>query len=221
MTRASNSSSRFTNSDLPPLFLKGRKWAKLFLPTLLLWVGDQPNVWSIPEDNLVHALMEIAKVVYPTFSTLDDIRPNTPIFAVASQHLSGWRHSLGSTAIALVDCYLASDSDTDVERTCDAFLNKRAFAYEDLDSSNPDKAFHGAFVLQLLANAHLRSCAGSVDVPPLGLTSKTYKARGAIALCVTAVSHHYYMAVGSSQLLMCVNAARACHQANKVQVCFR
>ncbi|KAI5999122.1 hypothetical protein EDD15DRAFT_2136351, partial [Pisolithus albus] len=163
-----------------------RKWAKLFLPTLLLWVGDQPNVWSVPEDNLVHALTEIAKVVYPTFSTLDDIRPNMPIFAVASQRLSGWRHSLGSTAIALVDCYLASDSDTDVERTCDAFLNKRAFAYEDLDSSSPDKAFHGAFVLQLLANAHLRSCAGSVDVPPLGLTPKTYKARGAIALCVTA-----------------------------------
>ncbi|KAI5981261.1 hypothetical protein EDD15DRAFT_2193745 [Pisolithus albus] len=192
MTRASNSSSRFTNSDLPPLFLKGRKWAKLFLPTLLLWVGDQPNVWSVPEDNLVHALTEIAKVVYPTFSTLDDIRPNMPIFAVASQRLSGWRHSLGSTAIALVDCYLASDSDTDVERTCDAFLNKRAFAYEDLDSSSPDKAFHGAFVLQLLANAHLRSCAGSVDVPPLGLTPKTYKARGAIALCVTASDLHGY-----------------------------
>ncbi|KIK20960.1 hypothetical protein PISMIDRAFT_12593 [Pisolithus microcarpus 441] len=81
-TWASNSSSQFTNGDLPPLFLKGRKWAKLFLPTLLLWIRDQPNIWSVPEDNLVHALTEIAKVVYPTFNTLDDIRPNMPIFAV-------------------------------------------------------------------------------------------------------------------------------------------
>ncbi|KAI5988070.1 hypothetical protein EDD15DRAFT_2130408, partial [Pisolithus albus] len=165
-----------------------RKWAKVFLPTLLLWVGDQPNIWSIPEDNIVHALREIIKVVYPTFAALDDVRPNTPIFSVASQRLSGWRHSLGSTAIALLDCYFASDPNTDVEQTCEALLRKRAFAYEDLDSSNPDKAFHGAFILQLLANAHLRSCAGSVDVPALHLAHKQYRARGAIALCVTAVS---------------------------------
>ncbi|KAI6025254.1 hypothetical protein BKA83DRAFT_90223, partial [Pisolithus microcarpus] len=189
---------RFTNGDLPPLFLKGRKWAKLFLPTLLLWIGDQPNVWSVPEDNLVHALTEIAKVVYPTFNTLDDIRPNMPIFAVVR-------------VLFLCDTVLM----------CCIGKSTPVFAYEDLDSSSADKAFHGAFVLQLLANAHLRSCAGSVDVPPLGLTPKTYKARGAIALCVTAVSHRYYMAVGPSQLLMHVNAARACHQANEVQVRFR
>ncbi|KAI6019506.1 hypothetical protein BKA83DRAFT_19251 [Pisolithus microcarpus] len=186
-TRTSSSGSRFTNSDLPPLFLKGRNWAKIFLPTLLLWVGDQPNIWSIPEDNIVHALREIIKVVYPTFVALDDVCPNTPIFSVASQRLSGWRHSLGSIAIALLDCYFASDPNTDVEQTCEALLRKRAFAYEDLDSSNLDKAFHGAFILQLLANAHLRSCAGSVDVPALHLSPKQYRARGAIALCVTAL----------------------------------
>ncbi|KIK12002.1 hypothetical protein PISMIDRAFT_41825, partial [Pisolithus microcarpus 441] len=137
-----SSGSRFTNSDLPPLFLKGRKWAKIFLPTLLLWVGDQPNIWSIPEDNIVHALREIIKVVYPTFMALDDICPNTPIFSVVCH-------------------FILCDT------TCEALLCKRAFAYEDLDSSNLDKAFHGAFILQLLANAHLHSCAGSVDVPAL------------------------------------------------------
>ncbi|KAI5989302.1 hypothetical protein EDD15DRAFT_2147799, partial [Pisolithus albus] len=182
----SNGPSRFTNSDLPPLFLKGRKWAKIVLPTLFLWVGDQPDVWSVPEDELARALREIIKVVYPTFTTLDDICPTMPIFSVASQRLSGWRHSMGSTAVALLDCYLDSDSDTDVEQTCDALLHKRAFAYEDLDSSSTDKAFRGAFVLQLLANAHLRSCVGSIDVPTLNLTSKQYRARGAIALSVAA-----------------------------------
>ncbi|KIK24089.1 hypothetical protein PISMIDRAFT_10498 [Pisolithus microcarpus 441] len=175
--------------DLPPLFLKGRKWAKTYLPTLLLWLRDQPNIWSVPEGDLVHALTEIAKVVYLTFTTLDDIHPNMPIFSVASQRLSGWRHSMGSTAIALLECYLASDPDTDVEQTCDALLHKRAFAYKDLDSHSPEKAFCSAFVLQLLANTHLRSCAGSVDVPALGLAPKPYMARGAIALCVAALEH--------------------------------
>ncbi|KAI6025196.1 hypothetical protein BKA83DRAFT_4491939 [Pisolithus microcarpus] len=168
--QTSSSGSRFTN-------------------TLLLWVGDQLNIWSIPEDNIVHALREIIKVMYPTFMALDDICPNTPIFSIASQCLSRWRHSLGSTAIALLDCYFASDLNTDIEQMCEASLCKCALTYEDLDSSNLDKAFHGAFILQLLANAHLHSCAGSVDIPALHLSPKQYRARGVIALCVTALKH--------------------------------
>ncbi|KAI5981798.1 hypothetical protein EDC04DRAFT_2617152 [Pisolithus marmoratus] len=165
-TQTSGGGSQFTNSDLPLLFLKGRKWAKNFLPTLLLWVGDQPDVWSIPKDDLVHASREIIKVIYPTFTALDDVR----------QHLSGWCHALGSTAIMFLDCYLASDLDTDVKWTY-------------LDSSSLDKAFCGAFILQLLANAHLCSCAGSLDIPVLHLALKQYRARGTIALCVTALEH--------------------------------
>jgi len=52
----------------------------------------------------------------------------------------------------------------------------------------PDKVFHSPFVLQLLANAHLRTCSGSVNVPALQLSVKEYQARGAIALCLSAVS---------------------------------
>ncbi|KAI6019110.1 hypothetical protein EDC04DRAFT_2607628 [Pisolithus marmoratus] len=184
-THTSNSGSHFTNSDLSPLFLKGRKWAKTYLPTLLLWLGDQPNVWSVPKGDLVHALMEITKVMYPTFTTLDDICPNMP----ASQCLSRWHHSMGSTAITLLECYLASDPDTDVEQMCDTLLHKQAFAYEDLDSHTPEEAFRSAFILQLLANMHLHSCAGSVDFPALGLTPKPYMVRGTIMLCVAALEH--------------------------------
>ncbi|KIK13074.1 hypothetical protein PISMIDRAFT_119610, partial [Pisolithus microcarpus 441] len=180
------SGSCFTNSNLPLLFLKGRKWAKTYLPTLLLWLRDQPNVWSVPEGDLVHALMEITKVVYPTFTTLDDICLNMPIFSVV--------------------CCLFF---------CNTIL--MSFAYEDLDSHSPEKAFCGAFILQLLANTHLCSCAGSVDVPALGLAPKPYMVRGAIGLCVAAVSYHYYIGI-KLILLMHDDAARACHQAGEVQV---
>ena len=74
----------FTNNDLPVLFLKERKWTKKFQTTLLLWLGDQPNVWAVPEDNLIHALQEIIKVIYPTFTDLDNIGPNMVIFSVIS-----------------------------------------------------------------------------------------------------------------------------------------
>ena len=47
---------RFTNNGLPVLFLKERKWTKRFQTTLLLWLGDQPNIWAVPEDNLIHTL---------------------------------------------------------------------------------------------------------------------------------------------------------------------
>ncbi|KAI5990337.1 hypothetical protein EDC04DRAFT_2614188 [Pisolithus marmoratus] len=112
-----------------------------------------------------------------------------PVFSIASQHLSRWCHSMGSTAIALLKCYLASDPDTNVEQMCDTLLHKQAFAYEDLDSHTPEKAFHSAFILQLLANSHLCSCARSVDVLALSLTPKPYMARGTIALCVAALKH--------------------------------
>lgn len=75
-------STRFTNNHLPALFLKERKWAKKFLPTLFLWLGDQANVWAVPEDDLIRALREITKVVYPTFTNLDEIAPSMPIFSV-------------------------------------------------------------------------------------------------------------------------------------------
>ncbi|KAL4064148.1 hypothetical protein V8B97DRAFT_2011070 [Scleroderma yunnanense] len=53
--KSSHGSSHFTNNDLPTMFLKDRKWSKNVLPTLLLWLGDQPNIWSVPEGDLIHA----------------------------------------------------------------------------------------------------------------------------------------------------------------------
>ncbi|KIM70934.1 hypothetical protein SCLCIDRAFT_18890 [Scleroderma citrinum Foug A] len=56
-------------------------------------------------------------------------------------------------------------------------------------SCDPDKAFCLPFILQLLANAHLHTCSGSVDVPALQLSVKEYWARGAIALCLSTLEH--------------------------------
>ena len=80
--KSSHGGSRFTNNDLPAILLSNRKWLKKVLPTLLLWLGDQPNVWSVPERDLILALREIIKVIVPEFTDLQDIRLNMPIFCL-------------------------------------------------------------------------------------------------------------------------------------------
>ena len=62
-------------------------------------------------------------------------------------------------------------------------------------SGDPDKVFHSPFILQPLANAHLCTCSGSVNVPALQLSVKEYRARGAIALCLSTVSCYYHHAL--------------------------
>lgn len=96
-------------------------------------------------------------------------------------------------------------------------MRGRSFAYEGLpdsiksdegsDSITPEKAFRSSLVLQLLAQAHLRTCSGSVNVPALELSVKEYQARGAIALCLSAVSRFSIMVL---LILTCI--AGACHQ---------
>ena len=123
-------------------------------------------------------------------------------FVQATQRLSGWRHSVASTAAVLLDSHFA-DKDNIIEsidETCDRLQRNRAFAYEGLpgctinlvdegsESITEEKAFRSSFILQLLAHAHLCACSGSISVPALNLSVKEYQARGAIALCASAVS---------------------------------
>ncbi|KAL4068164.1 hypothetical protein J3A83DRAFT_4374512 [Scleroderma citrinum] len=173
--KSSHGSSHFTNNDLPTMFLKDRKWLKNVLPTLLLWLGDQPNV------------------IFLKFTDLQDIHPNMPIFSLANNHLSMWHHSVGSIAIAMLDCFFADEPSVIVKKTCSVLLKDHAFVYDGMKSEDHEKAFQSAFVLQLLANAHICVCFGSVDVPVLQLLMETNRVRGAIALCVAVLEHAFIL----------------------------
>ena len=98
-----------------------------------------------------------------------------------------WRHSVGSTAIAMLDGFFANDSTAIIKETCNVLLKNHSFAHDGGKTNQPDKAFRSSFVLQLLANAHIHACFGCVDVPALRLSAEMNRARGAIALCVAAV----------------------------------
>jgi len=87
----------------------------------------------------------------------------------------------------MLDCFFADELSAIVKETCNVLLKNCAFAYDKMKSKEREKAFWSTFVLQLLTNAHLRVCFGSVEVPALQLSAETNRARGAIALCVAAV----------------------------------
>ena len=96
----------------------------------------------------------------------------------------------------MLDCFFADDPSAIIKETCNVLLMNRAFAYEGMKSEERENAFRSTFVLQLLANAHLRVCFGSVNVPALQLSVETNRVRGAIALCVAVVRYFDYIDLG-------------------------
>ena len=92
----------------------------------------------------------------------------------------------------MLDSFFANDSTAIIKETCNVLLKNHSFAYDGGKIDQPDKVFRSSFVLQLLANAHIRACFGCLDVPALRLSAETNRARGAIALCVAAVRFFDY-----------------------------
>jgi len=108
-----------------------------------------------------------------------------------------WRSNFGSTAIALVAHFLASNPSDDTEatdptiiqETCNDLLDKLSFLYEDLDYEKLENTYRSQFVIQLLAHTHMRSCVGCPDIPRLDTDAlKAHGIRGALSLCCAAVS---------------------------------
>ena len=87
VTRAKGTSAnkrKYTRSDLPDLMQEAAedKWSKKVIPSLILWYGDEENVWSVDEEDLSHVLAAIIKTVYPTFNKLDEIKHGLPIYSL-------------------------------------------------------------------------------------------------------------------------------------------
>ena len=120
----------------------------------------------------------------------------------ATRRLSVWRSNFGSTAIALVAHFLASDSDdakslAAIQEICLELLDGFAFLYQDLDPTKTENAYRSDFFLQLFAHAHLRPCIGCPDIPRINTDDlKEHAVKGAMSLCCSAVGHMFYLSDG-------------------------
>ncbi|KAI6140738.1 hypothetical protein BKA82DRAFT_4019141 [Pisolithus tinctorius] len=103
----------FVNANLPEALQKDRRWSKQMLPTLLMWAGSFPDPWAIPDLELMTALRIITTSLVLDFDS-HAVCPGTLTFMLMLDSFFGQAtRNFGSTAIALVAHFLASDPDDD------------------------------------------------------------------------------------------------------------
>ncbi|KAG2347029.1 hypothetical protein BDR05DRAFT_996814 [Suillus weaverae] len=186
----SKAHSSYLNTDLPPGCHEGGKWARDFLPMVFLWLSTQEELWVIANIKLLMACKEIFKVVYP------DIRYNVSVsgsvFGVVTQRVSEWCSTFGSTVLAIVIDFCASNQDSTPTELADLLLAHYAFLYPNPDIIDKKETFRSAFVQELLATVHLSRIMGHADVPVLntdGLIKHGFV--GALGLCAVSLKRAF------------------------------
>lgn len=81
---------KLKKNDLPqPMWEDMKeKFMKVVLPSLVLWYGDEANIWSYSEESLANALAVIIGVVYPAFEKFDKIGYGSAIYTLVCSHIS-------------------------------------------------------------------------------------------------------------------------------------
>src|SRR6267154_3542247 len=85
-------------------------------------------------------------------------------------------------------CFCTSNRDTSAKELSTLFLQQYAFLYPNPDEINKDETFRSAFILELLATAHLYHTLGHADVPALDTDNLAQGGFvGALGLCAVSV----------------------------------
>ncbi|KAG1739530.1 hypothetical protein EDB19DRAFT_1908794 [Suillus lakei] len=144
-----------------------QRWAKTFLPTIMMWARSYEDIWSIPDDVLLHHVQLVFNVVYHELKIV--VVHGGVVHSLTAQHISEWQSNFGSTAIVIIINFLACNFDCDSSELTSSLLTSWAFLYEDPDNINPLTAYCSPFLLQLYGRAHLSTINGYVEVPSLDL----------------------------------------------------
>ncbi|KAG1883444.1 hypothetical protein F4604DRAFT_1677762 [Suillus subluteus] len=204
---ATKARSAYRNTDLPPACQDGH-WPKVFLPTIYLWAGSQPNLWNISDDALLEAIKHAFAVVYPEVEYSPTLQGS--VFGVTNQRLSEWRSNFGSTAIAIIIDFMARNDDTSPGELAEYLLLDYGFLYEDPDVIDKTKTFQSAFMLQLVATGHLHATTGHADVPALNTDALVVNGIGSvIGICAAAASHFFFLLLLEDNANLLVQLERA------------
>ncbi|KAG1726101.1 hypothetical protein EDB19DRAFT_1643704 [Suillus lakei] len=153
----------YRTSDLPPAMQADQRWTKKFIPTIMMWAGSYDDIWSIPDDVLLHHVQLVFDVVYPELKIV--IVHGGVIHLLTAQRISEWRSNFGSTGIVIIIDFLSHNADCDSSTLASSLLANWAFLYEDPDNINPLTAYRSPFILQLYGRAHLNAINGHVVIP--------------------------------------------------------
>ncbi|KIJ67661.1 hypothetical protein HYDPIDRAFT_165537 [Hydnomerulius pinastri MD-312] len=136
--------NKYSSKDLP---VPGdNRWSRGVIATITLWCSVQPNVWSIPEEQMAPALQVIFDNVYPGIKYR--VTPAGSIFAIYND-------------------------DIDIPAAAAGLFENYKFLQEDPDDPSPECLFHSPFLIQLLASTHLSDITGFVNIPGWNTTELT------------------------------------------------
>ncbi|KAG1892001.1 hypothetical protein F4604DRAFT_1565083, partial [Suillus subluteus] len=189
-------------TNLPGGHWATTRWSSVFIPTLILTIGDRDEVWSIPEMTLRDILQDIWNVVYGDIT--HTVTTNGPVIAIALQRLSDWRHNIGHSAVSVLASFMLSQDDVETDRDREDFANsllfKLGFLYGHITEDGKfQKPFQSDLILEVLVQ-HSHSTSGAINRhrSPTDITH----ARGAIGLitlerALKIIGHHPTLGVNS------------------------
>ncbi|KAG1874756.1 hypothetical protein DFJ58DRAFT_836469 [Suillus subalutaceus] len=144
--------------DLPAAMQVDQHWAKNFIPTIMLWARSYEDIWSIPDEVLLHHTQLVFNAVYSDLNIV--IVHGGVIHSLTAQHISEWRSNFGSTGLVIIMDFLSQNSNVDPVKLTKSLLVDWASLFEDPDSPSPLTAYRSPFILQLFGTAHLNAING-------------------------------------------------------------
>ncbi|KAG1809838.1 uncharacterized protein HD556DRAFT_1452289 [Suillus plorans] len=159
------------NSDLSSRVLEQGQWRTVFLPSLMYWVGNDNNGWSIPESELESALEDVYYAVYPRSRRghCEFLTDGFP-FQLVSQRIHEWRAAFGSTAVSVLMAFFASTPEYETQEAREEYtkyqLQDCCFIYEDPKNEEQPGTFLSEYILCTFAS-HLTAISGRVRVDAL------------------------------------------------------
>ncbi|KAG1902518.1 uncharacterized protein F5891DRAFT_1186154 [Suillus fuscotomentosus] len=145
--------SAYRTVDLPAAMQADQCWAKNFIPTIMLWAGSYEDIWSIPDEVLLHHAQLVFNAVY-----------NDLGIVIVHGGVIQWRSNFGSTGLVIIMDFLSQNSDVNPVELVKSLLVDWAFLFENPDNPSPLTAYCSPFVLQLFGTAHLNAIIGYVEV---------------------------------------------------------
>ncbi|KZT06390.1 uncharacterized protein LAESUDRAFT_750170 [Laetiporus sulphureus 93-53] len=211
-TKASQSrrpTGKSKTSDLPAGANDNGRWQHVFVLTLRRYAGTLVNPWIIKDDEFIEALQLIWNAIYGN-KVPHQVACNDHVFKLATQRLSEWRSSFGSTALRILENFFIGDKENsydNVEDRCEFteyMLSKLRFTYEHAVGDNKKEwrgLYQSMFILRLVAS-HFTLTKGAVSVPGLaGMEEDKECPIGAIAMASAATYRALFLWVNNDMTL--------------------
>ncbi|KAG1775764.1 hypothetical protein EV702DRAFT_1198963 [Suillus placidus] len=151
--------SQYRMKNLPGGGQGAHLWKAKFIPTLIMCIGDQDEVWLLKDAPLCIMLQSIWNALFAR-TIPHTVTHDGPVIGIAIQRLSEWRNTIASTAVVVLANFMSSQDDveTDEDRTglAKTLLHRLAFLYGSIsEEGKGENPFESDLIIQVERALHL------------------------------------------------------------------